>query len=242
MSSVTENEKPPDHLLRQPAEIARVLDALARQHAAVTADLEGQGVHFASRFLLADPGRDFILIAAAPSRDANAALLSRQRVPMVSGLGSWRVEFVGCEPRETMHEASLAIRLRYPEIVSAHLRRAQPRIDLSGRAPLLCVADAAGIMPFDAQLVDISLGGIGVLQHASDITLEPGTVLLGCRIEVPGSEPVIVDLEARYSEVVILPGGTRARRSGFRFIDAPPKLKKLIEKLGEGGQSDERKP
>ncbi len=234
MSSVTEKDKPLDHLLRSPDEIAQVLDALARQHAGVMTDLEGQGVQFASRFLLADPGREFILVAAAASRDANAALLSRQRVPMVSGLGSWRVEFVGCEPRETMHEASLAIRLRYPQIVSAHLRRAQPRIELRSRAPLVCLADAAGIMPFEAQLVDISLGGIGVLLHASDITLEPGTILLGCRIEVPGSEPVIVDLEARYSEVVVLPDGTRARRSGFRFIDGPPQLKRLMQTLAAG--------
>ncbi len=232
MSSVPQQEMDADHLLRAPAEIERVLNALASHHAGVTAQLEAQGAVFATNFLFCDPAREFIMLAASLSRDANAALVLHQRLTFVATLGGWRVEFVASDPRETIHEGQRAVRLRYPEILSAHQRRAHPRIDVATRAPLLCVADAAGIMPFDAQLIDISAGGIGVLQHALDITLEPGTMLLGCRIEVPGSEPVIVDLEARYSEIVTLPDGTRARRSGFRFLDGPRDLKTLLEKLG----------
>ncbi len=232
MSSVPQQATTPDHLLRAPAEIERVLNVLASNHASVTAQLEAQGIQFASNFLLCDPGRQYIVLAAAPSRDANAALLLHPRLTLVATLGGWRVEFVASEPHEILHEGRLAIQLRYPEILSAQQRRAHPRIEVQPKAPLLCVADAAGIMPFDAQLVDVSAGGIGVLQHASDITLEPGTVLLGCRIEVPGGETVIVDLEARYSEIVTLPDGTRARRSGFRFLDGPKELHTLLEKLG----------
>jgi hypothetical protein len=43
-------------------------------------------------------------------------------------------------------------------------------------------ADTRGIMPFDALILDLGAGGVAFLCYACSITLEPGTVLRGCRI------------------------------------------------------------
>ena len=86
-------------------------------------------------------------------------------------------------------------------------------------------------MPFDAKIREISFGGISALFYSADITLEPGTVLVGSRIEVPGLDPVTVDLEVRYSEVVTLPDGSRGHSSGFRFINPPDDLNRLIDSV-----------
>ena len=48
------------------------------------------------------------------------------------------------------------------------------------------VADADGIMPFEAVILDLAVGGIAFMVYGSGITLEPGTVLRGCRIAMPG--------------------------------------------------------
>ena len=53
-------------------------------------------------------------------------------------------------------------------------------------------------------------------------------MLVGSLIEVPGLDPVTVDLEVRYSEVVTLPDGSRGHASGFRFINPPDALARLI--------------
>jgi hypothetical protein len=76
--------------------------------------------------------------------------------------------------------------------------------------------------------VDISEGGIGFVQYAPNITLEPGTVLKGCRIEVPGGRSVTLDLEVRYSRPVTLPGGRVALRSGCRFVNVPAEARALL--------------
>lgn len=107
-------------------------------------------------------------------------------------------------------------------------RRAEPRARVPAQPPLQCIADAGGIAPFDAQIVDIGKGGVGFLVYAADITLEPGTLLKGCRIERTGETPVFVDLEVRYSSPVTLADGRPAIRSGCRFVNPSNDLLKLI--------------
>jgi len=156
-------------------------------------------------------------------------LLARARVTFISEPGDWHIEFVAVEPCEVMHDGTPAIRLRYPEILTIQQRRQNERHDVPPTVPLRCVADAGGITPFDAQIKDISFGGISVLLYPSDIMLEPGTVLVGSRIEVPGADSVTIDLEVRYSEAVTLPDGSPARCSGFRFVNAWDDVKKIID-------------
>lgn len=231
MSPTSENADSSDYLLRLGTEIARVLEPLAARREAVTAQLEIEQERFSSLFIHADPARQFILITPSANESANAALLARPRVTLVSAPGGWHIEFVAVEPREVVHDGARAIRLGYPEVLTAQQRRQQSRVDLPPKVPLRCIADAGGITPFEAQIVDISLGGIGILLYPSDITLEPGTVLVGCRIAVPGDTPVTIDLEVRHSEVVTLPDGSRACRSGCRFVNAAGEVKKLVNEL-----------
>ena len=231
MSSTNKNANLSDRLLRSRVEIARVLEALAARREVVIAQLEGEGVPFSSRFIHADPAGQFIVITLAADESANAALLAHARATFVSAPGGWHIEFVAIEPSEVIHDGTPAIRLRYPEVLTAQQRRRNPRVDMPPKEPLQCLADAGGITPFQAQLVDVSLDGVGILLYPFDISLEPGTLLVGCCISAPGQEPVAVDLEVRYSEVIPLPEGGRARRSGCRFVGVPDEVRKLLDKL-----------
>ena len=216
-------------LLRSIAQIARVLESLASRQRLVTADLPGDGGRFTGHVMCADPSGQFIILTATADESASAALLARARVTLVSQLGEWHIEFVAFEPCEILHDGTRAIRLRYPEILTVYQRRNNARHEVPPTVPLRCVADAGGITPFEAQITDISLGGIAVLLYSSDITLEPGTLLVGSRIEGPDADCVTVDLEVCYSEVVTLPDGSARRCSGFRFVNAADNLKKLVE-------------
>lgn len=226
------NAEASSHLLRSSSQIARVLEALAAKRELVTAELPGG--QFTAHIIRADPGGQFIIVTTTSDASINTALLDRARVTFVSEPGDWHVEFVAAEPREAMHDGSRAIRLRYPDVLSVLQRRRNLRHDVSPSASLRCVADAGGVTPFDAQIKNISLGGISVLLYSSDIMLEPGTVLLGSRIEVPGgANSVTIDLEVRYSETITLPDGSHAHRSGFRFVDGWEDVKRLIDTVGK---------
>ncbi len=228
MSAIPKNADTSGQLLRSSSQIARVLEALAARRELVTAELPGG--QFTAHIVRADPSGQFIIVITTTANEsANAALLARARVTFISEPGDWHIEFVAVEPREAMHDGAPAIRLRYPEILTIQQRRQNERYDVPPTVPLRCVADAGGITPFDAQIKDISSGGISVLLYPSDIMLEPGTVLVGSRIEVPGADSVTIDLEVRYSEAVTLPDGSRARCSGFRFVNARDDVKKIMD-------------
>jgi c-di-GMP-binding flagellar brake protein YcgR len=230
MSTTSKNSNTLGHLLRSKSEIARVLEALVARRAVVTAERQGsRGDPFAAHIVRADASGQFIVVTTTADKPANAALLASASVTFVSRPGDWHIEFAAVGPCAVMHEGAPAIRLRYPEILTIQQRRQHTRRDVPPMAQLRCVADAGGITPFDAQIEDISFGGISVLSYSLDIALEPGTVLVGSRIELPGADAVTVDLEVRYSEVVTLPDGSRARRSGFRFVNANDGVKKLID-------------
>lgn len=231
MTAASEIAETSSHLLRSSSQIARVLEALAVRRELVTTELPC-GL-FAGRIIRADPGGQFIIVSTTTDESANVALLGRARVTFVSEPGDWHVEFVAVEPREAMHDGTRAIRLRYPEILSVLQRRRDTRLDVPPSVPLRCVADAGGITPFEAQIKNISLGGISVLVYSSDIMLEPGTVLVGSRIEVPGADFVTIDLEVRYSEGITLPDGRHAHSSGLRFVGARDDVTRLVEAVEE---------
>ena len=228
MLTSNENSNSSSHLLRSRSKIAPVLEALAARRQRVTVELRDNQGLVSTHLILADPVGDFIIIAAATDEPLNAALLALARVTMVAEPDDWHIEFVGVEPSEVMHDGLAAIRLGYPAILAVQQRRQDERHDASPTLVFRCVADAGGFAPFDAQIKDISLGGISVLLYPPDVMLEPGTVLAGSRIEIPGADTIIVDLEVRYSEIVTLEDGSRARCSGFRFLNAPDDVKQQL--------------
>ena len=226
---------------RSPSEIIRILGVLAARQGSITAHLHGGELPFISRLRFIDPSGHYIIVEPSSNEAANVALLSQPQCALFASISGWHVEFVAADPREIMHGGTRAIRFRFPEVLVDLQRRPHERASVSQRIPLRCVADAGGVLSFKGGLVDICVSGIGFLVYDPDITLEPGTVLKGCRIEPDDMLPLILDLEVRYSELVSLADGTRAKRSGCRIIDPPEALKHFVEVLlSHRGQGTEK--
>jgi c-di-GMP-binding flagellar brake protein YcgR len=222
-----------EQVRRSPSEIAQTLGLLRTRGEALTVHLQSGEVKFTSRLLAVDPIKGYIIIERDPDEGANATLLSRPRCTFFATLPNGHVEFVAADPQQVEHGGTPAIRLKFPDVFSYRQRREQDRAAVSPEIPLECLADAGGVLSFKGGLVDISTGGVGFLIYDPSITLEPGTVLKGCRIEAPNEAPLILDLEVRFSEMVSLPDGTRAERSGCRVVLHPETLKEFVAALSK---------
>jgi c-di-GMP-binding flagellar brake protein YcgR len=209
-----------------PAEIAHVLESIRARGTLVSAHLDS--VLFQSLLRLVDSAGKRILIERSLVEAANAALLGRARGSFHSDIPDWHIEFAAAAPRPVQYQGRAAIQLAFPEVMVAHQPRAHDRAKLKPHVPLRCVADAGGITPFDASMVDIGHGGVGFLLYAPDITLEPGTVLRGCHLEAPRGRILTADLEVRYSQRVTLADGSHALRSGCLFLDPAPEVAELV--------------
>ena len=215
-------------LSRSPEEIARVLRTLLGNRQAVRCDLAAGKMLFESRLLFVDPAHAYILMESGADESAMAALLARPRASFHASSDSQRIEFSAAGSRRVEHKGSPAVRLSFPEILITQQGRASERVSIRPQVPLKFVADAGGPLSFNGTLIDISPGGFACLEYAPSITLEPGTLLKDCRIEMPGRPPATADLEVRYSHMTALPGGAHAIRSGCRFVNSTPELTALL--------------
>jgi flagellar brake protein len=207
-------------MLRTPDEITRVLNSLVMRGEPIVSDLGGGKLQFRSRLRFIDPARTYVIIELSPDEAANRALLARPRATFHAEPGGWRVEFAAADPKPTnAHEGAAGIRMRFPEIVAGHRRREDERAALPPQRELRCVVDEGGVMPFDGAMTNVSRGGIGFLQYDPAISLEPGTVLKGCRIEGPGGDWIVIDMEVRYSQIMALADGRQVQSSGCRFLN-----------------------
>jgi c-di-GMP-binding flagellar brake protein YcgR len=219
-------------MLRTPEEIARVLNSLVMRGEPIVSALSGGKLLFRSRLRFVDPGKAYVIVELSPDEAANRALLLRPRATFHAEPGGWRVEFAAANPRPTgAHEGAAGIRLRFPEIVAGHRRRENERAAIPPQHELRCIVDEAGVMPFDGTMANVSKGGIGFLQYDPEISLEPGTVLKGCRIESPGKASMVVDMEVRYSQLLTLADGRQVQSSGCRFLNLSPEETARIEEL-----------
>jgi c-di-GMP-binding flagellar brake protein YcgR len=182
---------------------------------------------FQAQLVHIDPRAGRILMSRSTVAAANAAVLARPRCTFHCELAGWHVEFIAAEPRAVAVRRRELIQCRFPELLASNPRRSHDRVHLKAPLPLRVHADTRGIMPFDALILDLGAGGIAFLCYACSITLEPGTVLRGCRIVLPNRSECVVDLEVRYTQAITLPNGHRAMRSGCLFLTPCPQLAAL---------------
>jgi c-di-GMP-binding flagellar brake protein YcgR len=214
---------------RNAAEIARVLDKARKE--SVPVKVFFPGLTFESQILMVDPKGGRLVLARGAKETANAAVLSRPRCTFHCEMAGWHIEFVASAPRSVAFKGQKLIEFRFPEILASNPRRQHERREAQPPLALRVEADAGGIMPFDARIVDIGPGGIGFLIYADSIILEPGTLLRGCRIQLPGGRISDADLEVRYSTPLTLPNGRRVMRSGCRFVAPGPQIAEFVRRF-----------
>lgn len=225
-------------LLRSHIEIGRILDALLQKKTTLLGESRGLGRPFMTRLLHVDPVRERFVVSAPEDAPAVLEALKREAVNFVAHVDGARVEFEAAGPATARHEGKPVLVYAFPAALARTTRREHPRIPVPKDLPLRCIADNAGITPFEAEVTDISLAGFGAIVFNPDIRLQPGTVLRGCRILLPDHNPVIVDAEVRYTVPVVRPDGSLAHRSGVRFLSGSTYLQPLIDKFVEVLEKD----
>jgi len=218
---------PENVLYRSRIEIGRILQALVSAGRSVSAEI-GDDRHFVSRMLSVDPGTGHFVIAYCANKSLNSALFKQSSLEFSANRQNAHLVFRVSNPADTLFEGQPAIRFALPQSLLIYHRRVRPRINIPADVSLRCIADEAGILPFEARIIDISLDGMGGMLYDRDIAIEAGTILKHCRIITPGGKAIIADLEVRNSAMVSLPDGTLANRAGMRFIQSPKEIEPLI--------------
>lgn len=210
-------------------EICRILQMLAHERCHITAEL-GEHRSFKAFMLSLDLPHGHFTTTFSINKEANSALLAFADAVEFTATDSQGLlyTFEGSSPEETQIDGQPVLLFNLPKSLLLHNRREHVRFPAPDNPALRCIADAAGFMPFESHVTDVSHDGLGMLIYDTGINLEQGAILKGCRIITPKGEAVTADLELRYISTTQLPDGTTAKRAGFRFLQTPSELSQLI--------------
>jgi c-di-GMP-binding flagellar brake protein YcgR len=215
-------------LLRSRIEIAGLLQSIVDGGVLLVSDQELIEHLFIAKLHAVCPEQQFIAVGFSNNRKANAQICAAPSVIFGASHPLGHVSFTASHP--SVHYDPLpAIRFAFPELVYVAQRRAHKRIRVAPAVALRCLADEGGFASFEASIVDIGLSGVGVMVHDAAITLAPGTILRGSRIELPDGKVVAVDLEVMHSASCQLPDGRVAQRTGCRFVGDPAAIDPLLK-------------
>ena len=206
-------------------EVERVLSALmARREPLAVLLLGSESSRWKLRFV--DPMRQHIVVEAVTGeRDA---LLEKQHVTFLADFSGMLIEFTASDPEAVTYENTRAVRLSFPKVTVSRQRRAHPRAQVPPGFPLHCAIPAGAGVALEAQIMDISEGGIGLMVRASYLVPAPGTLIRGWRIERPEKSVVTVDLQVRHCRPLVLADGSQAHRWGCQFVEPSEEAKQLI--------------
>jgi len=208
-------------------EIGRILDSMLEDRDTVTANLQSE-LLFLSRLLYVEPVKGYMLLAYCDHKPTNTAVLAARALTLRCNHRGAQFAFSGGKPSQNTHSGQPCIQCGLPTAMLAmNQRRANQRVQVPAQAPVGCDV-RMGVLSFDAQVVDVSLDGIGTLVSDGTIPLCAGTRLERARIRHPQREPLYVDLEVCYVSRVTLANGERASRIGCKILSSPEVLEELI--------------
>lgn len=160
-------------------------------------------------------------VDAPPSDEVLRALLGCARLSFEGALDKVTLRFSSGPATLGSHDGRPALSVPVPERL-LHLQRRE----LMRREPpigsLDCLVPArdptSGLPPTVATIRDIGGGGLAVLVTDASLPLQPGDLLPGCVIALPGLDAVDVTLHVRHVRQV-RQRGVDVRHAGCEFVD-----------------------
>ena len=183
---------------------------------------------FVSHILAVDSRKGHFAVCYCANKLLNSKLLELPSLKFTASHRDAHFVFEVFNPAETRFAGQPAIQFALPNTLILYHRRESPRLPIPAEASLRCVAEAGGIAPFESHITDITHDGFGCILYDRDIQLEPGAVLKGCRIIIPGGKAVVADLELRYIMTIPLSDGTLVNRAGMHFMQRPDEIAELV--------------
>lgn len=188
-------------------------------------------------------GRDFVLstllsvgeppgyLLLEQSGDAamNAMLLASPHCTFATTHNQIHLQFSSDRVEADRFGKEAAFRLPMPRELLRLQRRDYYRLGTSVLNPLKCLINTdQGLM--ETVVMDLSIGGVGVLSYENSGRIRAGELYQGCRLALPGTGEFALSLAVRTTFDVTLKNGRVTHRAGCEFIDLPPSVETAIQR------------
>ncbi|MEW5889816.1 MAG: flagellar brake protein [Pseudomonadota bacterium] len=222
------------YLLHSRTEILFLLRALQEKGALITVYFN-QGTDFLLTSIVsvaADGSR--MVLDYGSSKEMNHRALAADRLVCITSHDKVKVQFILRGVEKIQFQGRDAFCAKVPDTVLRLQRREYYRLTAPVARPLKCFIPVpqpdGGRTVIEANVLDISGGGVAVMVPQPGIEFEVDSTFTDCRLELPEMGTLTTTLRVRNLFEITLRNGTRSKRYGCQFIDLPGAMVNLIQR------------
>jgi c-di-GMP-binding flagellar brake protein YcgR len=144
-----------------------------------------------------------------------------------------KVEFTCDQIRKIQFEGKDAFAVNIPTSLLRIQRRDHFRISTPIINPLKCIIPIPGGIPSskaEVALLDISCGGIAVIDQHPVINFDPGIIYENCQIALPEIGTIKITIKVKNTYEITLRNGQNCMRAGCQFINLPASMEAMIQR------------
>lgn len=222
------------YMVENRMEVVAVLRSLKTRKALVAAYLETAEDFMLTSILDVHTERDEVLVACGTGVELNNRALSERRMTCIAAQDGIKVRFTLHGIERVLFQAGDAFRASIPPTLQRIQRRDYYRVAVPPSVGLKCViplAPRGDGASAELIVMDLSAGGMGVMDHHHLLDLEPGNVYRRCRLELPGIGAITFDMQVKTTFEVMLHDGMSCKRSGCEFLDLPLMVESALQRF-----------
>lgn len=241
MPDQTENPPKPDtvdaeqskYLIYSRLEIATILVTLCKSGSMITAYFGGGSDFILTSIVAVKHEQNMVFVDHGADAAANQRALQSGNITFVAAHQSIKIQFVAASLRQARFGGREVFSMAMPPTLLRLQRREYFRIATPLTRPLVCIVarqTAPVHAPDEATIVDISCGGVAVIDSSVPAGIEAGVRLRGCRILLPGLGEVSTDIVVKSVFEVTFRNGAKHKRAGCEFIGMRERDRTLIQR------------
>ena len=231
---VTNDELEP-YRVHSRREIIFLLNGVRAQRQLVRMSASGSSESVLTSILGVEEDSGSVWFDAAPSKTQNHRLANCDHISFETKLDQIRVLFKTEQAVPGEYQGYPALRVPLPENIVRIQRRQFYRVNIPRANPILVTFPPPGTpgKPLDkpaiVPMLNISMGGIAVLDESNTLDGTPGIVYEHCLLALPGGS-LTVSLEIRNIAHIKLASGKAVRHLGCRFVNISNAAESIVQR------------
>ncbi len=233
LANVTGEDDESKCLIHSKAEIVFLLRSIMKHNALITAYFNKGNEFILTSIVGFDDTRENLLLDLGPDQELNRRLVQSKQILLTTTHEQVKVKFSAPQATLVNFKGHAAFLIPIPQKVVRMQRREYYRIGTGIVNPLKAriTLPINGVATMaEVTVLDISCGGVALIDQHHTIDLEPGNAFEDCRIALPEMDTIKTGLQVCNTYEVTLRNGLACKRSGCRFVGITESDRGLIQR------------
>lgn len=219
------------YLIHSRIEILFILRAIMQRNILVTLCFNQGNDRILTSILGVDAERGEMVVDHSPNEELNRQALMAEKLTFITSLDQVKIQFVCHGIEKIQFEGRSTFSVSIPEHLLRMQRREYYRIAAPAIDPPKCTIPLPAVhSAAELALLDISCGGIAVIDCHSKIDFAPGATYETCRLILPDVGALNIAIQVKSTFEATLKNGLTRKRAGCEFIAMPKNMLAVIQR------------